>query len=58
LDFAPGGDELGCVTSNEWVVAVANGPILRAANGAVIQDLDGMQGKKLMIGTGWIVSCI
>jgi murein DD-endopeptidase MepM/ murein hydrolase activator NlpD len=57
LDFAPGGDELGCVTSNEWVVAVANGPILRAANGAVIQDLDGYAGQKAdgLEQTGWIV---
>ena len=40
LDFAPPGEALGCVSSDAWVVAVANGWIVRAENGAVIQDLD------------------
>lgn len=40
LDFAPPGEALGCVSSESWVVAVANGWIVRAENGAVIQDLD------------------
>jgi LasA protease len=40
LDFAPPGDALGCVPSDEWVVAAANGPVVRASEGAVIQDLD------------------
>lgn len=40
LDFAPPGDALGCVKSDEWVVAVADGVIVRADQGAVIQDLD------------------
>ncbi len=40
LDFAPPGEALGCVISDEWVTAVADGPIVRAADGAVIQDLD------------------
>lgn len=51
LDFAPPGEALGCVQSDEWVVAVADGLILRADNGAVIQDLDG-DGLE---GTGWVV---
>jgi murein DD-endopeptidase MepM/ murein hydrolase activator NlpD len=51
IDFAPPGDALGCVQSDEWVVAVADGDILRAGNGAVIQDLDG-DGNE---GTGWVV---
>lgn len=51
LDFAPPGDALGCVQSDEWVVAVADGLILRAGDGAVIQDLDG-DGNE---GTGWVV---
>jgi LysM repeat protein len=45
LDFAPPGDTPGCVPSDDWVVAVADGPILRSQDGAVIQDLDG----------GWVV---
>jgi murein DD-endopeptidase MepM/ murein hydrolase activator NlpD len=40
LDFAPPGEALGCVSSDAWVVAVASGWIVRAENGAVIQDLD------------------
>ena len=51
LDFAPGGNALGCVQSDLWVVAVADGLILRADQGRVIQDLDG-DGNE---GTGWVV---
>jgi murein DD-endopeptidase MepM/ murein hydrolase activator NlpD len=51
LDFAPPGDALGCVPSNEWVVAVADGLIVRSAEGEVIQDLDG-DGLE---GTGWAI---
>lgn len=41
LDFAPPGNELGCVESDAWVVAMADGLVVRTENGAVIQDLDG-----------------
>jgi murein DD-endopeptidase MepM/ murein hydrolase activator NlpD len=51
LDFAPPGEELGCVSSNAWVVAVANGWIVRAENGAVMQDLDNDGYEQ----TGWNV---
>ncbi len=51
LDFAPRNEALGCVQSDAWVVAVADGLILRAANGAVIQDLDGDGLEQ----TGWVV---
>lgn len=56
LDFAPPGDALGCVLSDDWVVAVGNGPILRAGNGAVIQDLDlpGLPADGLEQ-TGWTI---
>ena len=40
LDFAPPGEPAGCVSSDAWVVALANGWIVRASDGAVIQDLD------------------
>jgi murein DD-endopeptidase MepM/ murein hydrolase activator NlpD len=49
LDFAPPGNALGCVWSDEWVTAVADGPIVRARNGEVIQDLDGDGNEQ----TGW-----
>jgi LasA protease len=51
LDFAPGNEGLGCVQSDLWVVAVADGLIIRADQGRVIQDLDG-DGNE---GTGWDV---
>lgn len=51
LDFAPPGDGQGCVTSDAWVTAVADGLIVRAANGAVVLDLDGDGLEQ----TGWTV---
>ncbi len=51
LDFAPPGEPAGCVTSDAWVVAVANGWIVRAEDGAVIQDLDNDGYEQ----TGWDV---
>ncbi len=51
LDFAPPGDALGCVQSDEWVVASADGLIIRSGNGAVVQDLDGDGYEQ----TGWTI---
>ncbi len=51
LDFAPGINGLGCMQSEAWVVAVANGLIIYADGGRVIQDLDG-DGNE---GSGWSV---
>ena len=51
IDFAPPGEAQGCVTSNAWVSAVADGLIVRSNNGAVIQDLDGDGFEQ----TGWSV---
>ncbi len=51
LDFAPPGEELGCFSSDAWVVAVANGWIVRARDGAVVQDLDNDGYEQ----TGWNV---
>jgi len=57
LDFAPPGEALGCVDSDSWVVAMADGMITRADNGAVIQDLDfGKEGGYDGIEqTGWTI---
>jgi len=49
LDFAPPGEALGCVSSDSWVVAAADGLITYSSGGAVVQDLDG-DGYE---GTGW-----
>lgn len=51
LDFAPPGDELGCVLSDDWITAVADGLVVRSAGGAVMQDLDGDGYEQ----TGWVV---
>ncbi len=41
LDFAPPAEDVGCLPSNDWVTAMADGLIVHAENGEVIQDLDG-----------------
>ncbi|MCX6080731.1 MAG: LysM peptidoglycan-binding domain-containing M23 family metallopeptidase [Chloroflexi bacterium] len=51
LDFAPPGEPIGCAPSDAWVTAVAPGLILRADNGAVVQDLDGDGIEQ----TGWTI---
>lgn len=51
LDFAPPSDALGCVPSDAWVVAAADGLILRTGTGDVIQDLDGDGLEQ----TGWVL---
>ncbi|HEX8991269.1 MAG TPA: LysM peptidoglycan-binding domain-containing M23 family metallopeptidase [Anaerolineales bacterium] len=48
LDFAPS-DVMGCTISQEWVTAATDGYIVRAGNGAVIEDLDGDGYEQ----TGW-----
>jgi LasA protease len=50
IDFAPS-DVMGCAVSGQWVTAVADGFIVRAVNGAVIEDLDGDGYEQ----TGWDV---
>jgi murein DD-endopeptidase MepM/ murein hydrolase activator NlpD len=51
LDFAPPGDALGCVLSNEWVVASADGVVVRSDQGEVVLDLDGDGFEQ----TGWVL---
>ncbi|KPK90311.1 MAG: hypothetical protein AMJ88_16250 [Anaerolineae bacterium SM23_ 63] len=41
LDFAPASMESGCVSSDEWVVAAADGYVVRSEHGVVVLDLDG-----------------
>lgn len=48
LDFAPL-DVAGCAVSQQWVTAAADGFIVRAENGSVIEDLDGDGHEE----TGW-----
>ena len=51
IDFAPPGPALGCVRNDAWVVAVADGMIVRTGTGTVVQDLDGDGFEQ----TGWSV---
>ena len=51
IDFAPDGELLGCVESDAWVTAMADGIIVRTGNGAVVQDLDGDGYEQ----TGWTI---
>lgn len=51
LDFAPPTVASGCLPSDEWVVAVADGLVVRSNNGEVVLDLDGDGDER----TGWVV---
>lgn len=51
LDFAPPGENGGCYTSPYWVTAMADGLVIRASNGALIQDLDNDGYEQ----TGWVI---
>ena len=51
IDFAPPKEEFGCIQNDEWVVAMADGLIVRSDHGAVIQDLDGDGYEE----TGWVI---
>jgi murein DD-endopeptidase MepM/ murein hydrolase activator NlpD len=49
IDFAPAAAEHGCVKSDQWIVAPANGVVARASDGVVMLDLDGDGVEQ----TGW-----
>jgi LasA protease len=51
LDFAPPDETLGCGQSDLWVVAIADGLVVRSRNGEVVQDLDGDGSEQ----TGWTI---
>lgn len=51
LDFAPASEGFGCQPSQAWVVAVADGLVVRSEHGAVVLDLDGDGFEQ----TGWAV---
>lgn len=51
LDFAPKSSAAGCLPSDAWVIAAADGLIVRSEFGVVIQDLDGDGFEQ----TGWNV---
>ena len=51
LDFAPSSMESGCIASDEWVTAVADGLVMRSDSGVVLLDLDGDAQEE----TGWVI---
>lgn len=51
IDFAPAASLSGCVVSNDWALAMADGPVVRSSGGVVIQDLDGDGLEQ----TGWVL---
>ena len=52
LDFAPSDGSAGaCLISPTWVTAMADGYIVRASEGAVVQDLDNDGYEQ----TGWVI---
>lgn len=40
VDFAPASEKPGCIESNAWVVAPADGTVVRVDTGVVVLDLD------------------
>jgi LasA protease len=51
LDFAPGMEQSGCVETDEWATAVADGVVARSEPALVILDLDGDGDNR----TGWVI---
>ncbi len=51
LDFAPPAMVSGCVPTEQWATAVADGTIVRTGTGIAVLDLDGDQDER----TGWVV---
>jgi len=51
LDFAPPTTVTGCYQSDDWVLAMADGLVVRSEIGVVIQDLDGDGSEQ----TGWVL---
>jgi LasA protease len=51
LDFAPGTETRGCVTSDRWVTAMADGTVVRTDVGIAVLDLDGDGDER----TGWVL---
>jgi LasA protease len=51
LDFAPPSLQSGCVESDEWATAVADGIVSRSEFGIVVLDLDGDGDER----TGWAI---
>jgi murein DD-endopeptidase MepM/ murein hydrolase activator NlpD len=51
LDFAPPSVKGGCIPTDQWATAVADGLVVRSEVGTVVLDLDGDGDER----TGWVV---
>jgi hypothetical protein len=51
IDFAPPSDASGCIPSNEWNTAIADGIVARTGEGVLELDLDGDGDTR----TGWVI---
>jgi LasA protease len=51
LDFAPPSEQSGCIPSDEWFTAPADGVITRSEEATVVLDLDGDGDPR----TGWVL---
>ncbi len=51
IDFAPPSTASGCIPSNEWTTAIADGVVARTDEGVLELDLDGDGDTR----TGWVV---
>ena len=57
LDFAPPADQLGCIQSDSWVTAMADGIVSRSDFGAVVVDLATADSPSdSFAGTGWAIT--
>jgi murein DD-endopeptidase MepM/ murein hydrolase activator NlpD len=51
LDFAPSSTEPGCIASEAWVTAAAEGLVVRSEKGLIVVDWDGDGYEQ----TGWVI---
>jgi len=51
LDFAPGVEQRGCISTDRWATAMATGTIVRTDVGIAVLDLDGDGDER----TGWVL---
>ncbi|MCW5875128.1 MAG: LysM peptidoglycan-binding domain-containing protein [Anaerolineales bacterium] len=51
VDFAPGSETRGCVSTTSWALAMASGLVVRSETGVVVLDLDEDGDER----TGWVL---
>ena len=51
IDFVPDATDIGCLTSDRWVLSMSPGTVIRSENGEVVVDLD----NDGYVQTGWTI---